>query len=39
MFMHALSENTATLDTWVTEMVEENLAQADYHLKLQAKQF
>ena len=29
----------ATLDSRVTEMVEEQLAQTDYRLKVQAKQF
>ena len=50
MFIHALSENTAeaeaylrlpaaTLDSRMTEIVQEQLAQADYRMKAQAKQF
>jgi GNAT superfamily N-acetyltransferase len=51
LFIHALSENTgseteaylrlppATMDSRMSEIVEEQLAQTDYRLKVQAKQF
>ena len=34
-----LSLPRATLDSRVTEMLDEQIAQTDYHIKVQAKQF